>query len=129
MRGAGDIEKQSIGRVQRDQWRVAFAGIGNRFQQLQIRAGIGMNNRQIGNACACIGQRHAGLQSQPRRIEIDGSKPQRIGDLLRHHQRSAKRLAAGLLFPVQAVCGQTRQIQRENSPFHFRGNFHRSPIP
>jgi len=66
---------------------------------------------------------------EPRRIEIDRSEPQRIGDLLRHHERPAKRLAAGLLLPVQAVCGQTRQIERENSPFRFRGNFHRSPIP
>jgi len=123
------IEKQPLGSIQRDQRRVAFAGIGNCFQQLQIRACVGMDNRQIGNACACIRQRHAGFQAETRRVEIDRSKPQRIRDLLRDHQGAVKRRAAGLLFAVQAICHQARKIERENSPFRFRGSFHCSPTP
>ncbi len=66
MRAAGDVEKQSVRRVEPDQRRVAVAPVGDRVEQPRIGGLVGINDGKRGIHRARIGERHAGAQTELR---------------------------------------------------------------
>ena len=89
MRAAGDVEKQSIRRIESDQRRITVAPVGDRVQQSCIGGLVRIDYRKRGIHRARIGERHAGAQAELGRFII-----QRC-DLARgfHRRRDRERFA------------------------------------
>jgi hypothetical protein len=67
MRAAGDIEQQTVRRIEPDQRGVTVTPIGDRFQQTAIGLEIRLHHRQRRIAGPRIGQSEADLEAEPRR--------------------------------------------------------------
>ena len=80
MRAAGDVEHQPVRRIEPDQRRIAVAPVGDRFEQTPVGLRIGIRDRQARIHRARIGERHAGLEAEPRRGVVQGGDPQRALD-------------------------------------------------
>ena len=64
MGAAGNVEKQTIRRIESNERRVAIAPIGNRFQKPRIAGFIRIDGGKIGIHRARIGERHAFAQAE-----------------------------------------------------------------
>ena len=80
MRAAGDVEQQAVRRIEPDQRRIAVAPVGDRFEQREIRALVGLHDRDRRMHRARIRERHAGAQAERRRGVVHGREPQRAFD-------------------------------------------------
>ena len=67
MRAAGDVEQQTIRRIEPDQRRIAVAPVGDGFEQTPVGLRIGVHDRQAWIHGARVGEPHADLKSEPRR--------------------------------------------------------------
>jgi hypothetical protein len=77
MRAAGNVEQQTIRRIEPNQRRRAVAPIGNAFEQPPIGLRIGIHDRQAWIHGAGIGERHAGFEPKPRRAIGHGGDAKR----------------------------------------------------
>ena len=59
MGAAGDVEEQTVGRIERYQWREAVAPVGDVIERLAVGDFIGVEHRQFGADRAGIGERQA----------------------------------------------------------------------
>jgi len=64
MRAAGDIEEQTVRRVETHQRRVAVAPVGDGFEQTAIRFRIGIDHRQRRIARAGVGEAEPDLEAE-----------------------------------------------------------------
>ena len=63
MRAAADIEKQSVRRIQRDQWREAVAPVGDIAEKFCVRRLVRIKHLQIGTDHARISQRLTNIET------------------------------------------------------------------
>ena len=74
MRAAGDVEQQAVRRIEPDQRRVAVAPVGDRFEQRDVGARVGLRDRDRRMHRARIRERHAGAQAERRRGVVHGAR-------------------------------------------------------
>ena len=68
MRAAGDIEHETVGRIEPDQRRITIAPIGDGEQQTLVGIGIGVHAAKTRIHGARIGKRHADFKSEARGV-------------------------------------------------------------
>ena len=113
MGGAGDVEHQAVAPVERDERRIARAGVGEALQQFRLRRRIGLGDDERGMARASVGERQAGRQAEPRGVGVDADEPARVLDRRDDRERHAD---VNLMRAPRAVRRQTRQPEGEKSP-------------
>ena len=113
MRDAGDVEHHAVAPVERDQRRIARAGVGEALQPCLLRRRIGLGDDQRGMARARVGERQPRGQAEPRGAHVDADEPARVLD--RRHDRK-RRVDVDLMRAPRAVRRQTRQPEGEKSP-------------
>ena len=122
MRAAGDVQRQSIGAVGRDQRREARRPIGEAFEIRRIGLRIKRDDDYVRHPCARIGDRHAWLQPQRPRSRIHRLDLQAVADLRRQDEWSLSRsgggrlLPAALLAPAILIGRPVRQPQGQETP-------------
>ncbi len=67
LRAAGDVEQNAVGRIERDERRIALAPFGDALDEFSVGRRIFGNDREIGMHGAGLRQRHAGPQPEPLR--------------------------------------------------------------
>jgi hypothetical protein len=140
---AGDIQKQAVRGIQRHQRREAVAPFGNGVERLGIRGFIGVEYFQARADGAGIGERQAYFKAETGGRVVHGKNLQRVvlpgyDDAGIVFMRVASRFArirfsrrgvvAGEL-ALDAVDGQARQPQAEDTPPVFQRDTHHISIP
>ena len=133
MGAAGDVEKQAMRGIERHQWRKAIAPVCDVIQRLGVGSFIGIEHLQLRTDGAGIGQRQADLKAETRGQVIQRGNLQRVvlfgddnaGNIVLFSWRGAAARERAL----DAVGGQARQPQAEDTPPVFRKDTHHISIP
>ena len=78
MGAAGDVEKESMRRIECDQRRKTVAPVGDVFQRLAVGGFVGVIHREFGTDGAGIGERQADREPGADGRFVDGIEQQRI---------------------------------------------------
>ena len=78
MGAAGDVEKESMRRIECDQRRKTVAPVGDVFQRLAVGGFVGVIHREFGTDGAGIGKRQADVQPEARGRIVQRIDLQRI---------------------------------------------------
>ena len=117
MGAAGDVEEQPVRRIERHQRREAIAPVGDIVQRLAVGGLVGIEHRQFRADGAGIGQRQADRKARMRGQVIEGINLQRVVLFGDDNAGSVTRRVAALYeLPLDAVDGQARQPQAEDTP-------------
>lgn len=110
MRAAGDVQKQTIRRIDHNNRRKALAPGSDMIERARIFFWFSFNCGETRLHRARIGERHGELQPKRRRTRIDAGEQEGIGLLRIDGERTPVRRAPGSDQPVRR---QTRQNDRE----------------
>ncbi len=118
MGAAGDVEKQTMRRIERNQRRETVAPVGDSVECPGVRRFIGVVDLQMRTDGAGIGERHADREVLTRGGIVERIELQRVVLLDDDDAGSIviNSRAAETELPLDAVDGQARQPQTENPP-------------
>ena len=115
MGAAGDVEKQPMRRIERDQRRETVAPVGDVFQRLAVGRLVGIINRELRTDGAGIGKRQADGKTGADGRLVDGIEQQRVVLFRNDDAREVMLCVAIRQLPPNAVDGQARQPQAEDT--------------
>ena len=104
--GAGHIEHDAIGRIERGQRREAAVPVGERRQRRSVGDGVVLLQRERGNDRARIGDRHAGSDPAPSRRRVRRDDALAALDLAPEREG---RLSGARIAPAQNPVGRQRR--------------------
>ena len=111
MGATGDVEDETVRWHEADQWRIAIAPIGNRFQQTLVCIRISMFHGKCRIHCARIGKCHPGPQPKTGRGIVEGRDAQRRFDRRNNDERLINRSGRDAREPIGREPSQpNRQI-------------------
>ncbi len=129
MRAAGDIEKQAVRGIERHQRGEAVAPTGNGVQRVSIGGFIGIVHLHLGADGAGIGERQPDIETETRGRVVERKNLQRV--VLPGDDDTGLIIQRGVVreLALDAVDGQARQPQAEDTPPVLRKGTHHISIP
>ena len=103
MGAAGDVEKKPVGRVDRDQRRVAVAPVGQRLEQPAVGLRLGFDHIDRRMHGAGVGDAHAGLELQRLSPLVESRDPLRVAVAMTDDERQPRLRLARTPGPSQAL--------------------------
>ena len=110
MRTAGDVEKKTIGRINYDDGRKAFAPIGDGVEHARVFIRLSFNGCEIGPDRARVSERHSEAQAQFAGAQIHARQQEGVCILGVDGKRTAFRRAPSADQPIRR---QARQKDRQ----------------
>ena len=112
VRNARNVEHQTVGAIERDERRIARAGVREALEQLGLPGRIGLADDERGMARARVGERQARAQAEARGVRVDANEPTRVSD---HGDRRERRRGINPVRAPRAIRRQTRPPEGEKS--------------
>ena len=111
MRAAADVEQDAVGGIDRDERRVALAGVGNGVEETGVGCPVFRHGREHWMHGARLRQREADCESEPLRCGIEREHKIEVAALAENDERGGRLTP----LPCDAVGRKPLQPQAQNA--------------